>query len=131
IRLSNVKSGLSMPVVARPKVRVGMTPRVFKSGLNWLSVYPTSLFRMRPQSESFLVPNPSVARRTPAWNSLTPEDEKIRFQPPLIELSPDSYEPLKKPHFAGPAVISEPYGLGRPRGIGPPTWVLPEAAAVG
>ena len=33
------------------------------------------------------------------------------FQPPLTALSPDTYEPSKKPHFAGPAVISDPYWL--------------------
>ena len=36
---------------------------------------------------------------------------KTWFQPPLTELSPDTYEPSKKPHFAGPAVISDPYWL--------------------
>src|SRR4051812_19809416 len=66
---------------------------------------------MRSRSLSFLVPNPSVARRYPTKSSLTPVLPRTRFHPPLTALSPETYEPSKKPHFAGPAVISEPYWL--------------------
>jgi hypothetical protein len=45
----------------------------------------------------------------PIWNSFTFDVPKMRFQPPLTELSEKMYEPSKKPHLAGPAVISEPY----------------------
>src|SRR3954447_8915366 len=66
---------------------------------------------MWDRSLSVFVPNPSVARRYPAENSFTPLVPMIRFQPPLTESSPETYEPSKKPHFAGPAVISDPYWL--------------------
>src|SRR5215208_2316402 len=65
------------------------------------------------RSASVFVPKPSVARRNPPETSLTALDPMTWFHPPLTELSPDTYEPLKKPHFAGPAVISEPYWLER------------------
>src|SRR5262245_59891089 len=51
------------------------------------------------------------------------------FQPPLTELSPDTYEPLKKPHFAGPAVISDPYWLDRQVRTEPQIVFVPDGRA--
>src|SRR5262245_25185439 len=97
------------PDCARPNVTRGMMPSVFASGKYCGTVHPMSLRRTCVQSSSVCVWNPSVCRRIPIWNSLTFDEPKIRFHPPFTELSEKMYEPSKKPHFAGPAVISDPY----------------------
>ncbi len=104
-----MKSTGSVPVTFNPNVTRGMTSSVFRFLLNCEKVQPMSLRRIFVQSLSSFVWKPSVCVRTPLWNSLTSRAPKTWFQPPLTELSPNRYAPLKNPQRAGAAVISEPY----------------------